>query len=132
LLNIFFLNLYFRRQCWLCLAHEEEVGEDLNNCWISPCRCSGTAKWVHNQCLQLWIDEKQRLDSNVVVKCSQCNTKYELVFPPNGIPFFKHFIYSKTIQKFNKILIFLGILVEIILWYESLLNKGINRLKNKY
>ncbi|CAG2123267.1 unnamed protein product, partial [Medioppia subpectinata] len=31
----------------------------------------------------MWIDEKQKLDTSVAVKCSQCNTQYVLVFPPN-------------------------------------------------
>ncbi len=85
-----------RRQCWLCLG-QEELDQPLDQSlstndskssddsqWLSPCRCRGTAKWIHNECLQLWIDEKQKLDTSVAVKCSQCNTQYVLVFPQNG------------------------------------------------
>ncbi|CAG2176761.1 unnamed protein product, partial [Oppiella nova] len=97
-----------RRQCWLCLGQEEvsatadrqsvsSLSTD-GQLWLSPCRCRGTAKWIHNECLQLWIDEKQKLDTSVAVKCSQCNTQYVLVFPPNGK------------------------LIDVILWYESVVN----------
>ncbi|XP_054163661.1 E3 ubiquitin-protein ligase MARCHF5-like [Oppia nitens] len=99
-----------RRQCWLCLGQEDfdprpSTSLDMNNSllhnhhqWLSPCRCKGTAKWIHNECLQLWIDEKQKLDTNVGVKCAQCGTQYVLMFPPNGK------------------------LIDVILWYESLMN----------
>jgi hypothetical protein len=94
----------YRRQCWLCLGQEEVDSpldrHSLRNYWLSPCRCRGTAKWIHNECLQLWIDEKQKLDTSVAVKCSQCNTQYVLVFPPNGR------------------------LVDLIVWYENTINNG--------
>ena len=96
----------YRRQCWLCLGQEEVDSpldrHSLRNYWLSPCRCRGTAKWIHNECLQLWIDEKQKLDTSVAVKCSQCNTQYVLVFPPNGR------------------------LVDLIVWYENAINNGMN------
>lgn len=42
------------RQCWVCLATDEEDEETCSE-WIHPCRCSGSAKWVHQNCLQQWI-----------------------------------------------------------------------------
>ena len=45
------------KHCWVCFATDED---DFSACWLSPCRCRGTAKWVHQECLQRWVDEKQQ------------------------------------------------------------------------
>jgi len=71
-----------RHQCWVCFVSEDD--EESEEDWVRPCRCKGTAKWVHQHCLQRWIDEKQKLNSSAPVMCSQCNTQYILVFPPTG------------------------------------------------
>ncbi|XP_053407856.1 E3 ubiquitin-protein ligase MARCHF5-like isoform X2 [Mercenaria mercenaria] len=49
--------------------------------WVKPCRCRGTTMWVHQNCLQRWIDEKQKGNSNAKVACPQCNTEYIIIFP---------------------------------------------------
>ena len=49
--------------------------------WTSPCRCRGATKWVHQMCLQHWIDEKQRGASSVEVQCPQCMYTYRIVYP---------------------------------------------------
>lgn len=51
---------------------------------MEPCLCRGTTKWVHQSCLQRWIDEKQAGNSTASVSCPQCNTEYKIVFPPLG------------------------------------------------
>ena len=43
------------RTCWICFGTDEDVELD----WVSPCRCSGSTKWVHQRCLQRWINEPQ-------------------------------------------------------------------------
>lgn len=90
------IELLCRKQCWVCYANDED--ED-NIEWVRPCKCRGTAKWVHQDCLQRWIDEKQKINSNAKVFCSQCNTEYILVFPPSGNSFLiiNHFIYMLII-----------------------------------
>lgn len=45
------------KHCWVCFATDED---DYSAGWVSPCRCRGTAKWVHPECLQRWVDEKQQ------------------------------------------------------------------------
>lgn len=45
------------KHCWVCFATDED---DYSASWVSPCRCRGTAKWVHQECLQRWVDEKQQ------------------------------------------------------------------------
>lgn len=70
-----------RRYCWVCFATDEE---DSTATWLQPCRCRGTSRWVHESCLQRWIDEKQKGNALTSVYCPQCNTEYLIVFPPMG------------------------------------------------
>ena len=73
--------LISRKTCWVCFATDED---DREAAWVKPCRCRGTTKWVHQLCLQRWIDEKQRGNSTADVACPQCNTKYLIIFPEIG------------------------------------------------
>lgn len=89
------------KHCWVCFATDED---DFSACWVSPCRCRGTAKWVHQECLQRWVDEKQQGSSGglqyiyfiyiieysflfilVKVACPQCATEYIIVYPKQGM-----------------------------------------------
>lgn len=68
------------RQCWVCFGTESDDYDEA--IWLSPCQCKGTMKWVHEDCLQRWIDEKQERTNSHRVSCSQCNTHYIMCFPP--------------------------------------------------
>lgn len=70
-----------RQSCWVCFATEED---DTEAAWVRPCRCRGTTKWVHQSCLQRWVDEKQKGNSTAKVACPQCNTEYIIIFPKLG------------------------------------------------
>ncbi|XP_018324431.1 E3 ubiquitin-protein ligase MARCH5 isoform X2 [Agrilus planipennis] len=70
------------RYCWVCFATQEE---DTEAEWVQPCRCRGTTKWVHQACLQRWVDEKQKGGNEGKVVCPQCQTEYIIVFPNMGI-----------------------------------------------
>lgn len=52
--------------------------------WISPCKCRGATKWVHQLCLQQWVDEKQRGSSSMDVSCPQCKFGYRIVYPDSS------------------------------------------------
>ncbi|XP_062410725.1 E3 ubiquitin-protein ligase MARCHF5 isoform X1 [Sardina pilchardus] len=69
------------KHCWVCFATEREdrVAE-----WVSPCRCRGCTKWIHQNCLQRWLDEKQKGNGGGAVSCPQCGTEYRIVFPKMG------------------------------------------------
>lgn len=70
------------RRCWICFATEDdEPAAD----WVRPCNCCGTTKWVHQVCLQRWIDERQAGNSTTKVSCPQCGAQYMIIFPPLGI-----------------------------------------------
>ncbi|VDI42594.1 E3 ubiquitin-protein ligase MARCH5, partial [Mytilus galloprovincialis] len=70
-----------RRSCWVCFATDED---DMEAGWVQPCMCKGTTKWVHQYCLQRWIDEKQKGNSTAKVACPQCNMEYIILFPKVG------------------------------------------------
>lgn len=72
----------FYRSCWVCFATDED---DRTAEWVRPCRCRGSTKWVHQSCLQRWVDEKQRGNSTARVACPQCNAEYLIVFPKLGM-----------------------------------------------
>jgi len=69
------------RQCWVCFASDED---DPVAAWVHPCKCRGTTKWVHQVCLQRWVDEKQKGNSSTGVSCPQCGTAYVIEFPSSG------------------------------------------------
>lgn len=56
------------RYCWVCFATDED---DKMAAWVQPCKCSGTTKWVHQSCLQRWVDEKQKGNAFKRVNCPQ-------------------------------------------------------------
>lgn len=67
-----------RRYCWVCFATDED---DASAAWVKPCHCRGTTKWVHQGCIQRWVDEKQKGHAGHAVACPQCNTEYIIVYP---------------------------------------------------
>ncbi|XP_008421376.1 E3 ubiquitin-protein ligase MARCHF5 isoform X1 [Poecilia reticulata] len=69
------------KHCWVCFATERD---DHGAEWVSPCRCKGCTKWIHQSCLQRWLDEKQKGNSGGAVNCPQCGTEYCIIFPKMG------------------------------------------------
>lgn len=76
---------------------EDDHDNDHSDEWVKPCRCRGSAKWVHQSCLQKWIDEKQKLNPSVNVSCAQCQTEYILVFPKSGSLVYIIELYDKIL-----------------------------------
>nr|CAD7199550.1 unnamed protein product [Timema douglasi] len=71
-----------KRYCWVCFATDED---DETAAWVQPCNCRGTTKWVHQACIQRWVDEKQKGNTGGKVSCPQCNTEY-IIFSPHMGP----------------------------------------------
>lgn len=67
--------------CWICFASDED---DRLAAWVQPCKCRGTTKWVHENCLYRWVDEKQKGNALRSVSCQQCQTEYIIIFPQMG------------------------------------------------
>ncbi|XP_055626910.1 E3 ubiquitin-protein ligase MARCHF5-like [Toxorhynchites rutilus septentrionalis] len=69
------------RYCWVCFATDED---DKLAPWVQPCNCRGATKWVHQTCLQRWVDEKQKGNTFRRVSCPQCQSEYIIVLPSMG------------------------------------------------
>jgi E3 ubiquitin-protein ligase MARCH5 len=80
----------------VCFANEED---DRDAAWVRPCKCRGTNRWVHQGCLQRWIDEKQRGNSLTKVSCPQCNADYLIVFPRLGPVVYLMDVVDRVIYK---------------------------------
>lgn len=103
---------FFCRRCWVCFATDED---EPTSQWVRPCRCRGTAKWVHQVCLQRWIDEKQGGSSTAKVSCPQCNAEYIIVFPPLGPLLQSVEFLDKLISKFCPIAA-AGVVIGSLYW----------------
>ena len=71
------------RNCRICLGNEEESSND--NPLISGCKCSGTMKYIHLECLKSWLMSKiakrevsflLTIYSFESLKCELCNHEY--------------------------------------------------------
>ena len=78
--NLLFLSVC-RRTCWVCFGTDED---EPSAKFINPCQCRGTTKWVHDNCLQRWFDEKQNGNPETQVFCPQCKTMYIITYPSLG------------------------------------------------
>ena len=84
------------RSCWVCFAGVED---DPTAKWTHPCRCRGSTKWVHESCIQRWVDEKQKGNSSAQVECPQCGTTYIIKFPHSNFLVAILDMNDKLIQK---------------------------------
>lgn len=60
--------------CKICLENEGIIEEDN---LISPCKCKGTMKFVHRECLRRWRYHKKNLYT--INSCDQCKNNYEVI-----------------------------------------------------
>ena len=63
------------KSCRICFEQEqnEEIGK-----LIIPCRCTGSMKWIHDECLKTWIVSK-RQDIRKA-SCELCGTSFNMKF----------------------------------------------------
>jgi len=83
-------------QCRICL--EDETNMDL---LISPCRCNGTSKYVHKECLRRW--RYQDIEADGFYRCMECHENYILMESENReiIKIFYFWDTSKDLFKFQ-------------------------------
>lgn len=82
---------------------------------MQPCKCSGTVRWVHQKCLQRWVDEKQKGNSLRSVVCPHCLTEYIITLPRMGTIISILHEVNELIKVFCPFLV-AGIGVVIIYW----------------
>ena len=78
-------------QCRICLEEEENLDK-----LISPCRCSGTSKYVHIECLRRW--RYQDVDAPGFHRCMECNENY-IILNDNQIESERVFSFLNTSSK---------------------------------
>ena len=61
--------------CRICLESEQnnEIGK-----LIVPCRCAGSMKWIHDECLKTWIISKEQNMNKA--SCELCNGVFNMKF----------------------------------------------------
>tara|TARA_A100001015_G_scaffold64509_1_gene71238 strand:+ start:5691 stop:6686 length:996 start_codon:yes stop_codon:yes gene_type:complete len=64
--------------CRICFEPESK-----DNKLINPCLCTGTSKFVHEKCLQLWRDSAEINTPNRRTECMECKYKYIIVEESN-------------------------------------------------
>lgn len=85
-------------RCRYCLSNENETlqqdfidrGELLTNDLISPCLCSGSAKYVHKSCLEKWLTMKNTNE------CEVCKTVYQTKWIQRPMCSVRMFLICKT------------------------------------
>lgn len=77
--------------------------------------CRGATKWVHQLCLQQWIDEKQKGSSSVEVNCPQCQYTYEIVYPSGNFLLYIYEIGNRAVT-FSSPLILAGLTASSLYW----------------
>ena len=64
------------RQCKICF--DDDTGEeDESNKWISPCKCDGSIKWVHENCFKRWLKQAPFPQQSA---CSTCRRVFCNIF----------------------------------------------------
>jgi len=72
--------------CRICLSEVDEDEEEENPI-ISPCKCSGTMKYIHTECLKSWLNSKCIITKKIETEgsvsyiwrpltCELCKTKF--------------------------------------------------------
>jgi len=84
------------RRCWVCFAAEED-DDAPDDEWLHPCICKKSMKWVHNICLNRWVDEKQNGNAFLPVKCPFCLTPYEFEYPDENFIFKPISLFENTV-----------------------------------
>ena len=56
-----------KKRCRICYEEEESISP-----LIFPCKCNGSIKWVHEKCIQEWIEISNRKI------CPQCQYQYKI------------------------------------------------------
>uniref|UniRef100_A0AC35FV66 RING-CH-type domain-containing protein n=1 Tax=Panagrolaimus sp. PS1159 TaxID=55785 RepID=A0AC35FV66_9BILA len=82
------------KECRFCFCSELESAEGYDQ-WITPCKCDGSIKWVHQKCFEQWIDFAPIGSVNQRNMCGSCGFTYqrtleikpifEWKFPPFGV-----------------------------------------------
>eukprot|EP00192_Tetraselmis_astigmatica_P018977 CAMPEP_0117668780 /NCGR_PEP_ID=MMETSP0804-20121206/11749_1 /TAXON_ID=1074897 /ORGANISM="Tetraselmis astigmatica, Strain CCMP880" /LENGTH=236 /DNA_ID=CAMNT_0005476729 /DNA_START=219 /DNA_END=926 /DNA_ORIENTATION=- len=60
-------------ECRICLESVEDEGIESGGDVVSPCICTGTLKWAHLSCLEMWVAERP----GMALRCEICGAEYK-------------------------------------------------------
>jgi len=103
-----------QKHCWVCFGTDDDEFEGSRD-WVSPCKCRGSTRWVHQVCVQRWVAEKLKENINIKAHCPQCNTEYIIVC--NEVNYFVQ-VLNKLDKTANQLCPFLaaGVVVSTLYW----------------
>ncbi|CAI5472026.1 unnamed protein product [Closterium sp. Yama58-4] len=106
-------------QCRICLEND---GHDL----IAPCKCKGSARFVHRSCLDQWRATKEGF---AFCHCSTCKTRFHLRVCPPPDPRFRHLKFRFFVARD---IVFVTLLVQLVscLFLRYSLPRLLSRLKS--
>ena len=84
--------------CRICLSESTNVND-----FIVPCKCKGTHKYVHRECLDMW--RKRNVGTDNFYVCDLCHFRYEIITKEN-INEEREIEYKKQVKLFIVFLIF--------------------------
>ena len=87
-----------KKNCRICMCSKEKKGNPL----IHPCKCCGSLKWIHKECLLKWITTSNNYE------CPQCKYKY-IIKKQTKYP-----ILSK-IYNYTYLLLLISLIISIII-----------------
>ena len=97
----------------MCFGTDEDDAQDD---WTSPCRCCGATKWVHQGCLQAWIDQKQKGSSSADVACPQCKFSYQIRYPGTSRLLLTVYEFGNKVVSTLSPMILAGITASALYW----------------
>lgn len=68
-----------KKICKICYEGDKDSNSNENNKLITPCKCQGTVKYIHEICLKNWILNHPKLSIRNS-SCELCGFKYNLTF----------------------------------------------------
>ncbi|KAH6948590.1 hypothetical protein HPB50_025186 [Hyalomma asiaticum] len=87
-----------RAMCRIC--HDGDEEEPL----VSPCKCSGTIRFVHVSCIEKWLNQRN-LDI-----CDLCGERFQMAAQPSAVMQFFHWISQREGQLQR------GLLRDVLVW----------------
>jgi len=107
------------RLCKVCFDIESE-----DRILIAPCRCSGTVKWIHEECLKGWL-VSQRLELDKAA-CELCSTKYNMDFTVSFMCVPKCNVNNPKYSLFLPLLVYSSALILIMIFLAIMMEPGVS------
>jgi hypothetical protein len=59
------------KECRMCLLSELDIDDE----WLAPCACKGSARFVHRSCLDRW--RESNINPRSLTHCTTCKVRYK-------------------------------------------------------